>query len=60
VPWTPLGATGPALIEVVGAALGPVPILALARTIKRTTREAKIAVTHHRENDANELQPAAR
>jgi DHA1 family inner membrane transport protein len=53
-----LGVTGPALIGAVGAALGLVPLLALARATKPASHDEKTAGTHHHEHDASGLEPA--
>jgi hypothetical protein len=52
-----LGAAGPALIGAVGAALGLVPLLALARAVKRAAVTEHAAVAQPR--DATELAPAS-
>ena len=54
-----LGASGPALIGAVGAALGLVPLLALARAGERAAHAERTAVAQHREPDATELAPAS-
>jgi|tagenome__1003787_1003787.scaffolds.fasta_scaffold20857012_2 predicted MFS family arabinose efflux permease len=54
-----LGASGPALIEAVGAALGLVPLLALTRAGKGAAHAEHTALTQHRETDATELAPAS-
>jgi len=53
-----LGATGPALIGGVGAALGLVPLLALARALKRAALAQHATRTRRRESDSTDLEPA--
>jgi hypothetical protein len=56
--FVPVGATGPAVIGAVGAALGLVPLLALARATGRAARREPTAAVQHRASDASELEPA--
>jgi predicted MFS family arabinose efflux permease len=56
---SPLGASGPALIGAVGAALGLVPLLALARATGRAAHPEPAAAIRHRDSDAIELEPAS-